>query len=201
MSQFLPLLGGETYFFQFFFISLPIWKKYVNSNKVFVFSRFVAALSLVLRITASCKGKYLLNHAFQTVFPGFFSISSTSDGRNLFLPGRFKPGFNPFSSTRRKNQPGPNTTYHLYRSQWLKFTKRPNPNSLTLTHFNNNWLQLYNYMNETFFTYPMNAWGVKGVSYRRFQRCQMSDCTLGVSLTFTDPICGSNPGTVHIEWN
>ena len=74
--------------------------------KVFKFSTFFAVVSLVMRITASYKEKYLLNHAFQPFFQ-FFPVSSTSSGRNLFLPGRFKPGFNPVSSTRWKKPANP----------------------------------------------------------------------------------------------
>ena len=68
---------------------------------VYIFSTF-AAVSLILRITASCKAKYLLNHAFQH-FSQIFPVSSISGGRNLFLLGRFKPAFNTVSSTKRKN--------------------------------------------------------------------------------------------------
>ena len=96
------VLPGSHHSFSFHF---P-WKEHVNSNKVFIFSTFLAVVSLVLRITASCKGKYSLNHAFQTFFQ-FCPVSSTSGGRNLFLPGRFKPGFNPVSSTRWKKPANP----------------------------------------------------------------------------------------------
>ena len=89
-----------------FLVSLPIWKEYVNSTKVFIFSTFLAVVSLVFRITASCKGKYLLNHTFQTFFQ-FCPVSSTSGGRNLFLLGQFKPGFNLVSSIRWKKPANP----------------------------------------------------------------------------------------------
>ena len=46
------------------------WKEHVNSNTIvkYLYSTQFAVVSLVLRITASCKGKYLLNHAFQLFF-------------------------------------------------------------------------------------------------------------------------------------
>ena len=49
------------------------WKEHVNSNTIvkYLYSTQFAVVSLVLRITASCKGKYLLNHAFQ-LFSSFF---------------------------------------------------------------------------------------------------------------------------------
>ena len=47
------------------------------------------------------------------LFFQFFPVSSTSGGRNLFLPGRFKPGFNPVSSTRWKKPANP------ANSQWV----------------------------------------------------------------------------------
>ena len=44
-------------------------------------------------------------------FQPFFPVSSTSGGRNLFFPGRFKPGFNPVSSTRWKKPANPGSKY------------------------------------------------------------------------------------------
>ena len=98
-NLFLP--GSYCSFFFYF-------EENVNSNTIveYLYSAHFAVVSLVLRITASCKGKYLLNHGFQPFFQ-FFPVSSTSGGRNLFLPGRFKPGFNPVSSTRWKKPANP----------------------------------------------------------------------------------------------
>ena len=112
LSQFLPLQVEETYFFQeAIAVSCFTLKEHVNSNAIveYLYSAHFAVVSLVLRITASCKGKYLLNHGFQPFFQ-FFPVSSTSGGRNLFLPGRFKPGFNPVSSTRWKKPANPALT-------------------------------------------------------------------------------------------
>ena len=44
---------------------------------------------------------------FCKLFVQFYPVSSTLGGRNLFLPGRFKPGFNPVSSARRKKPANP----------------------------------------------------------------------------------------------
>ena len=122
LSQFLPLQVEETYFFQeAIAVSCFTLKEHVNSNAIvkYLYSAHFAVVSLVLRITASCKGKYLLNHGFQPFFQ-FFPVSSTSGGRNLFLPGRFKPGFNPVSSTRWKKPANPaRRTHHAKRmSLW-----------------------------------------------------------------------------------
>ena len=106
---------ADTYFFlETIAVSGFTWKEHVNSNAIveYSYSAHFAVVLLVLRITASCKGKYLLDHVYQAFQPffHFFPVSSTLGGRNLFLPGRFKPGSTPVSSTRWKKPANPDHT-------------------------------------------------------------------------------------------
>ena len=76
-TQFLTLQVEETYFFQeVIAVSGITWKEHVNSNTIieYSYSAHFAVVSLVLRITASCKGNiYLIMHlTFFPVFSGFF---------------------------------------------------------------------------------------------------------------------------------
>ena len=74
-----PFSSFLKYLFQFllgrycsFWFHFP-WKELANSNTIvkYLYPAHFPVVSLVLTITsaASCKGKYLLNHAFQPFFP------------------------------------------------------------------------------------------------------------------------------------
>ena len=67
------------------------WKEHVNSNTIvmYLYSTQFAVVSLVLRITASCKGKYLLNLAFQ-LFSSFFQFLPLQVEETYFFHFRWK---------------------------------------------------------------------------------------------------------------